>query len=27
VVYVFVALFPVNTIFTQLQYVLGLVKH
>ncbi|MDT7636241.1 MAG: phospholipid/cholesterol/gamma-HCH transport system permease protein [Pseudonocardiales bacterium] len=27
VVYVFLALFPVNTIFTQLQYVLGLVKH
>jgi phospholipid/cholesterol/gamma-HCH transport system permease protein len=27
VVYVFIALFPVNTIFTQLQYVLGLVKH
>lgn len=26
VVYVFLALFPVNTIFTQLQYVLGLVK-
>ncbi|MBB6375740.1 phospholipid/cholesterol/gamma-HCH transport system permease protein [Pseudonocardia eucalypti] len=27
VVYVFIALFPVNTVFTQLQYVLGLVKH
>lgn len=26
VVYVFIALFPVNTIFTQLQYVLGLVE-
>jgi phospholipid/cholesterol/gamma-HCH transport system permease protein len=27
VVYVFMALFPVNTLFTQLPYVLGLVKH
>jgi phospholipid/cholesterol/gamma-HCH transport system permease protein len=27
VVYVFIALFPVNTVFTQLQYVLGLVRH
>ena len=27
VVYVFIALFPVNTVFTQLQYVLDLVKH
>ncbi|WP_084216443.1 MlaE family ABC transporter permease [Pseudonocardia spinosispora] len=27
VVYVFIALFPVNTLFTQLQYSLGLVSH
>jgi len=27
VVYVFIALFPINTMFTQLQYVLGLVRH
>jgi phospholipid/cholesterol/gamma-HCH transport system permease protein len=27
VVYVFLALFPVNTIFTQLQHVLGLVRN
>jgi phospholipid/cholesterol/gamma-HCH transport system permease protein len=27
VVYVFIALFPVNTMFTQLQYYLGFVKH
>ena len=27
VVYVFIALFPVNTIFTQAQYFLGFVKH
>jgi phospholipid/cholesterol/gamma-HCH transport system permease protein len=27
VVYVFLALFPVNTLGTQLPYVLGLVRH